>query len=393
MDDANRATAPEEMLPAPPGSDAERMARLRLARSRRVGPATFRRLMAEHGTAAAALSALPDVAARAGLEGYAPCPEGVASAELAAGHRAGARLVHLGGPGYPPLLASSADAPPVLWLRGAPGLATRPAVALVGARNASGLGLRMARKLAADLGEAGLVVISGLARGIDAAAHEAALSNGTIAAVAGGVDISYPPENAALMERIATGGLLLAELPPGTQPQARHFPRRNRIVAGLAHAVIVVEGALRSGSLITARCALDQGREVMAVPGHPTDGRAGGCNALIRDGATLVRDAADILAALGPGFEARTRPELPLPGLPSVPEAAGRPARSGSAAPEPGAVAPRILALLGPSPQPEDLLIRDLGLSPAAVAPVLLALEMEGQVQRQPGGLLSRCPT
>jgi DNA processing protein len=264
--------------------------------------------MGEHGSAEAALAALPGVARAAGVEDYRPCPAGVAEAELAAGRAAGARLLLHGRPGYPAALLDLPDAPPALWALGDPGLLARPALALVGARNASSLGLRMARALARDLGAAGQVIVSGLARGVDAAAHEAALEHGTIAVMAGGVDVLYPSENAALARRIDDAGLRLSEQPMGAVPRARHFPARNRIIAGLARAVVVVEAAARSGSLITARTALDQGRDVLAVPGHPFDARAAGCNALIRDGAPLVRGAEDVLETLAPTAE----PGLPL---------------------------------------------------------------------------------
>ena len=249
-------------------------------------------------------------------------------------------------------------------------------VALVGARNASALGCRMAARLAAELGEMGFVVGSGLARGIDAAAHRAALVTGTVAAQAGGVDDVYPPENAALADEIARCGLRLSEMPMGHAPRAQDFPRRNRIVSGLALGVVVVEGATRSGSLITARNALDQGREVMAVPGNPMDARAGGCNQLIRDGAVLVRSAADIAEALAEILgapPAARRPEA----VPPAPPTAADPVEA------------RLLALLGPSPVAEDCLIRDLALPAAAVAAALLGLELAGRVLRHPGGFVS----
>lgn len=367
------------MPDAPPLTEAETLARLRLARSRRVGATTFHRLLAEHGSAAAALAALPEIARAAGAEGYAPCPEGVARAELAAGRRAGARLLSFAAPGYPAALADLDDAPPLLWALGDPALAARPVIALVGARNASSLGLRMAQRLAQELGAAGFTVVSGLARGIDAAAHEAALATGTIGVQAGGIDVIYPAENTALSARMAGEGLRLAELPPGTQPQARHFPQRNRIIAGLARATVVIEAAARSGSLLTARNALDYGREVMAVPGHPMDARAAGCNLLLRDGALLVRGAEDVIEALGAVMSA-PRPARPMP-----------PAAAKSPPPGPGpADAPaRVLAALGPSPTPEDALLRTLGLEAPVLAQVLVLLELEGQVTRHPGGLFS----
>ncbi|MGB8623394.1 MAG: DNA-processing protein DprA, partial [Paracoccaceae bacterium] len=244
---------------APPTQEESLVAWLRLIRSRRVGATTFFRLMAEHGSAEAALDALPEVARSAGVQRYAPFPRDAALAEIDAGRAAGATLIAFGAQDYPAALAEIPDPPPLIWVRGDRQLLHRPLVALVGARNASSLGTRMARKLAADLGEAGMVTVSGLARGVDTAAHIASLDSGTIAVMAGGVDAIYPAENAGLADRIAETGLLLSEQPMGVYPQARHFPRRNRIVSGLARAVVVVEAAARSGSLITAKTALDQG--------------------------------------------------------------------------------------------------------------------------------------
>ena len=360
-----------------PDSEAGRLDWLRLVRSRRVGPATFIRLLREHGSAGAALAALPAIAGEAGVRGYAPCTRAEAEAEWTAATATGARALLLGAPDYPAQLALIPDPPPLLWARGDPGLADRPAVALVGARNASALGQRLATRLAAELGAAGLVVVSGLARGIDAAAHRAALPTGTVAALAGGLDRIYPPENAGLAAEIAATGLLLGELPPDYEPRPQDFPRRNRIVSGLALGVVVVEGALRSGSLITARNAADQGREIMAVPGNPLDPRAGGCNQLIRDGATLVRSAEDVLEAIAAFFvPVREAPASPSP-LPAD-------------APADAAAESRLLALLGPAPVAEDVLTRSLELSPAAVSAALLDLELAGTVVRHPGGLVSR---
>jgi DNA processing protein len=372
-------------VPPPVADVADQIARLRLIRSRRVGPATYLRLMAEHGAATAALRALPAIAQAAGIDSYTPCPEPVALAEIKAAKRAGARMLCLGDADYPAALADVADAPPILWAKGCGALMARPMVAMVGTRNASALGARMARRLAADLGAAGYVVVSGLARGIDALAHHASMGSGTIAVLAGGLDCIYPAENTDLAAEIAQNGLMLSEMPFGLHPQARHFPRRNRIVSGLARAVIVVEAATRSGSLITARIALDQGREVMAVPGHPMDARAGGGNLLIRDGATLVRDAEDVIAALGQVPAApRTRPRP----VPSASDTA-RP----RAAPKPrpdGGLEGAILALMGGAPVAEDQLIRDLGQPPRAVAQALAILELAGRIQRGGGGLLTR---
>jgi DNA processing protein len=361
-----------------PRSEAAHLDWLRLARSRRVGPATFVRLIREHGSAAAALEALPGLAAEAGVRDYAAASRVEAEAEWQAAAAAGARPLLLGGADYPPLLATIADPPPLLWALGDPTLACRPVVALAGARNASALGVRMASWLAAELGKMGFAVVSGLARGIDAAAHRAALATGTIAVLAGGVDDLYPPENAPLAAEIEARGLRLSEMPMGHAARAQDFPRRNRIVSGLALGLVVVEGALRSGSLITARNALDQGREVMAVPGNPLDARAGGCNQLIRDGATLVRSAADIAEALAESLQV----------LPPAPAPASAPA-----APEPQPCAEglsgRLVELLGPTPVAEDVLIRDLGAPAATVAAALLELEMGGRVLRHPGGLVS----
>jgi DNA processing protein len=371
---ASRKIPPDAL----PRSAAAALDWLRLARSARIGPATFVRLIREHGGAEAALAALPGIAAAAGARGYRPAARAEAEAEWQAAERAGARPLLLGAADYPALLATIADPPPFLWALGEPGLAARPVVALVGARNASALGCRMASRLAAELGERGFVVASGLARGIDAAAHRAALASGTIAAQAGGVDDIYPPENAALAAEIAERGLRLSEMPMRHAPHAQDFPRRNRIVSGLALGVVVVEGAERSGSLITARNALDQGREVMAVPGSPLDGRAGGCNQLIRDGATLVRSAEDVAAALAsslgappPVRSARPSTHLAVRSFPA------------------DALAARLLELLGPAPVAEDALIRDLAQPAAAVAAALVDLELAGRVLRHPGGLVS----
>lgn len=359
--------------------------RLRLIRSRRVGAVTYHRLVGEHGSARAALDALPGIARAAGVDGYTACPVEVAAHEMRAARAVGARMLCHGEAEYPLALMDLPDAPPILWAMGDVVLLNRPMVAMVGARNASSLGTRMARRLAEGLAAAGQVVVSGLARGIDAEAHQAAMATGTVAVMAGGVDVIYPAENTALAQEIAARGCRISEQPMGMDPQARHFPLRNRIVSGLARAVIVVEAAARSGSLITARTALDQGRDVMAVPGHPFDARASGCNMLIRDGATLVRGAEDVLEVIG-GADATPMTEPPRP----------------RADPLPGPVAPQrplkdmsllhsmILSRLGPSPLAEDQLVRDLAISPAELAPELLTLELDGRINRQAGGLLCR---
>jgi DNA processing protein len=364
-----------EPLPTPPKTAAEALDWLRLIRSPRIGPVTFRRLMAEHGSAAAALVALPQIAKAASTDGYEACSIARAEAEYAAGLKVGARLLALGEAAYPNALCDLHDAPPLLWAFGDVDLAQRSAVAIVGARNASALGLRMARILAKGLGKSEQVVVSGLARGIDAAAHEAAMETGTIAVLAGGVDVPYPAENAALARQIYRHGLLLSEQPMGLQPQARHFPRRNRLISGLGQALVVVEAAVKSGSLITARDALDQGREVMAVPAHPFDARSGGSNQLIRDGALLVRGTNDILAAL-PHTAATERHEE----VPAVIQA-----------PVPGTdVRSAILTCLAADPVAEHLVSETTQIPSDVIAHHLTELELEGVVARQPGGLVAR---
>ncbi len=378
---------PSTHPPLPPTTEDDRVLWLRLLRSRRVGPSTFNRLMTEHGTALAALEALPEVAKAAGAKDYTVCPEGVVLAEMKAAKGAGARMICIGDSDYPDMLMHISDAPPILWAIGDTSILHRPMIALVGARNASSLGTRMARALTSELAQNGLVVVSGLARGIDTAAHLAALDTGTIAIMAGGVDVLYPPENASLAHDIAKTGLRLSEQPMGLTPQARHFPRRNRIISGISQAVVVVEAAAKSGSLITARNALDQGREVLAVPGHPFDARASGCNMLIRDGARLVRNASDVIEVL-PAMDPANAPletqaEMALPDIPA-------------AAPEKRSLRDTanlhalILDRLGPSPVAEDQLIRDLATPAHNVSPALLDLELEGRIKRQAGGLLSR---
>lgn len=300
--------------------------------------------------------------------------------------RLGGRLVCRGEPLYPEALAAVEDAPPVIAVLGDAPLLLRPAVAVVGARNASASGRRLARELAAALGAAGLVVVSGLARGIDAAAHLGALETGTVAVQAGGVDSIYPAENRALYEAIIGGGAVVAELPPGTEPQARHFPRRNRIISGMALGVVVVEAAAHSGSLITARYALEQGRDIFAVPGSPLDPRCRGSNDLLRRGATVAETAEDVLSQLGPLTKTATPRDFVLPvDRPSPPVAIGAPPEA--AADEGGLEL--ILRLLGPTPVPVDELVRQCQLTAATVATLVLELELAGRVERHPGNLVS----
>ncbi|WP_299082799.1 DNA-processing protein DprA [uncultured Ruegeria sp.] len=363
--------------PLPPTTEEDQFSWLRLLRSRKVGPATFRRLLSEHGSAQNALAALPEMARAAGIEGYEICPPGVVEAEIKAAKAAKAGLLCLGAADFPKALHDVSDAPPLLWAIGDISILERPAIAMVGARNCSSLGARMARGLAKELGEQGYTVVSGLARGIDTSAHMAALNTGTVAVMAGGVDVIYPAENADLAHDIATTGLRLSEQPMGVTPQARHFPRRNRIISGLAQAVVVVEAAAKSGSLITARDALDQGREVLAVPGHPFDARAAGCNLLIRDGATLVRSADDVVDAL-PQRQNTVEKEVIAPLV-------ATPSRGAS----PATLHHEILTRLGPSPIAEDQLIRDIAASAGEIGPALVDLELDGRIQRQPGSLLA----
>jgi DNA processing protein len=355
--------------------DSERRAWLRLARTENVGPVTFRNLMARFGSAMAALEELPRMAARGGAKNFILPGEDVAARELDGLAKLGGRMIASCEADYPRGLAALEAPPPVLSVLGHPHLLQKEMIAIVGARNASALARKFADTLARELGFAGLVVVSGMARGIDAAAHDAALAVGTVAVVAGGVDVIYPPENEKLYAAIKNQGAIVSEMPLGEAPQARHFPRRNRIISGLARGVVVVEAAEKSGSLITAGCALDQGREVFAVPGSPLDPRAKGANRLIREGATLTESADDILSVLSPMLRGGFRePETPAP----VP---------GSAALE--AEADRIRAAveesLGPAPVEIDELIRQIGAPAAAVLTVILELELAGRCIRQPG--------
>ena len=312
-----------------------------------------------------------------------------AERELTALARLGAHLVCWGEPGYPAALAEVEDAPPVLARLGRAELLAAPMVAVVGARNASANGRRLAHELAAGLGEAGIVVASGMARGIDAAAHGGALATGSVAVVAGGVDVVYPEENRGLYQALTQQGAIVAELPLGTEPQARHFPRRNRIISGMSLGVVVVEAAAKSGSLITARFALEQGREVFAVPGSPLDPRCRGCNDLLRNGATLTETAADIVTQLGPLLQGAALPqrrvdidrELP----PAVPIAAPTPISV-----DDDCGLDLVLEKLSPTPVAVDELVRQCQLSAAAVATLLLELELAGRIERHPGNLVSR---
>jgi DNA processing protein len=374
--------------------------RLRLARAEGVGPVTFRRLLARFDSPAAALRALPGLARAGGRAAPPTVPsEAEVIAELAATAKLGGRILLFGAADYPPLLALLDDAPPAIAVLGDVGLLSLRAVALVGGRNASVNGRRIAEDLGAELARAGLVVVSGMARGIDAAAHHGALSVGpplgrTVAVVAGGLDIPYPPDHAELQRRIAAAGAVVTEATPGTEPQARHFPRRNRIIAGLSLGVVVVEAALRSGSLITARLAIEAGREVFAVPGSPLDPRSCGGNDLIRQGATLVETAADVLANLPDRAAAGGVPGgVPLfPGQ-DAPDAAAGFAEAPPTDPnmmdsvrDRADLHAQVLELLGPSPTPVDAVVRRCQFSAPAVMAALLELELAGRVETLPGG-------
>ncbi|WP_129791400.1 DNA-processing protein DprA [Sphingosinicella sp. CPCC 101087] len=356
-------------------ASADQIARLRLIRSDQIGPITYYQLLARFGSAAAALEAIPELAARGG--GRPPRLAGTdqIAREMERVERLGASYLFAGSPGYPPLLAEIEAAPPALIASGDVDIALRTPIAMVGARNASAAACRFARVLARELGARGASIVSGLARGVDTAAHDGSIDTGTIAVIAGGIDIVYPPENEARQRAIAERGLLLAEQPPGTEPRARHFPYRNRIIAGLSLGTVVVEAAPKSGSLITARQAADFGREVMAVPGSPLDPRAQGCNQLIRDGATLVQNAEDVLEAIRPLHVAFREPEAGYD--PGATGDADDPARR------------RIEDLLGPTPVAVDEIVRQAGLPAGVVQTVLLELELAGRLERHAGARVS----
>lgn len=367
-------------------TQAEAFARIRLLRSPNIGPVSYRQLLARFGTAGAALEELPDLASR-GKGPYRPAHTDAIVREVADVRKAGARYLFHDQPDYPALLAELDSAPPILTCRGRLALASEPCVALVGARNASAAAVKLARDFGVALAEAGFTVVSGLARGIDGAAHEGALghhSRATIGVIASGIDIAYPPQHIALQERIATEALLIAEQPPGTEPRGRHFPSRNRIIAGLAAGTLVVEAAPQSGSLITARLAGEAGREVMAVPGSPLDARASGCNQLIREGAVLVQTPDEVVELLqsftgAPRSRFRVSEGAADSDYDEMSEAAWD--AQGTEA---------IAALLSSAPIPVDELIRQSGASAAAVHMALLELELAGELEREGSGLVRR---
>ena len=349
--------------------------RLRLVRSHGIGPVTYRQLIARFGTPATALAAVPDLARRGGGKPPRICSIQDAEREIATVEKLGAKYLVLGQGLYPRLLSELADAPPILIAKGRLPMLDRIAVGIVGARNASAAACRFARGLAYDLGRKDLVVVSGLARGIDSAAHDGAIGTGTIGIVAGGVDVYYPPENEARQTSMFEQGVVIAEMPPGTEPRARHFPYRNRIIAGLCTGTVVVEAAPRSGSLITARLAAEAGREVMAVPGSPLDPRAQGCNQLIREGATLIQNAGDVVEAIRPMSgrvqSSKTPFEHPQKDM------------NGDDALD------AVEGLLGPSPVPVDEIIRLSGATSGAVQMALLELDLAGRLDRHAGARVS----
>jgi DNA processing protein len=366
-------------------TDAERFARLRLARTSRIGPVNFAQLLIRFGSAQRALEALPDIVRRSG-GGFVAAPADKVEAEMVRGSSIGARLVLAGDADYPALLAQADAAPPVLWSLG-PGLPVRhKAVAIVGARNASAAGQKIAHLLGKELGEAGFTVVSGLARGIDARAHEASLATGTVAVLGGGIDDVYPPENAALYQRIKDGGLILSESPPGYTARAQDFPRRNRIISGLSLGTIVVEAELRSGSLITARLAAEQNREVFAVPGSPLDPRSKGCNDLLRQGANLCESAEDVIRALEiqMGFDAPAtlyRADFPEPSA----SLTGNDIEADIS--QAGKI---LLGLISPVPTSRDDLLRLSGFAPFVALAALSELEIAGRIEAGDGGTYVR---
>ena len=359
-------------------TDEQRADWLRLIRSENVGPRTFRALLNQYGGAAAALAALPGLARRGGRGALRIPTRAEAETEIATAAKIGVRLVALGEAEYPSRLREIDDAPPLLAIRGNGAVLAEPAVAIVGARNASAAGMRFAGELARGLGAAGFVIVSGLARGIDSAAHRASIATGTIAVLAGGHDKPYPPEHADLLEQIAATGAAVGEMPIGWEPRARDFPRRNRLIAGIALGAIIVEAAERSGSLITARLALEQGREVFAMPGSPLDPRTQGTNRLLKQGATLVTSVADVIDVLTPILG---RPTPPMR-EPDRPEQADQ-ARADDA------LRKRVVELLGPTPVAVDDLVREARAPAGTVQIVLLELELAGRIERHGGGLVS----
>lgn len=367
-------------------TDRQRLNWLRLIRSENVGPVSFRTLINRYGSAEAALDALPELALRGGAaRRIRIASQADAEAEILSAQRHGARFVAIGEADYPPMLRMMDAPPPLLAVKGNAATFTLPSVAIVGARNASIAGMQFTRIIANTLGHEGFAVVSGLARGIDATAHQASLDTGTIAVLAGGLDHPYPPENIALCGQIAERGALISEMPFGWEPRAKDFPRRNRLVAGLALGLVVVEAAKRSGSLISARLANEMGRLVFAVPGSPLDPRAAGANQLLKDGALMVTEAADILDALTP-LAAQTRGER------DILIAEDCPGDEGIVVPSAQSDTERLIEALGPTPIQLDDVIRHTGLHPSQVFSILLELDLAGRLERHVGGSVSLVP-
>lgn len=386
---APRREEPDLFTPAPLPiaklDAAQRLACLRLIRSDNVGPVTFRELINHYGGAEQALEVLPELARRGGRT-LRVCPREKAERELEAAHKIGASIVFTIEPGYPPLLAHVDAPPPAIYVKGDLALLDRPAIAVVGSRQASAAGITLAKRFAGDLGRRGLVTVSGLARGIDAAVHDASLPTGTIAVLAGGIDFVYPPENAQLQAAIGERGCLVTEMPPGFEPRAKDFPRRNRLVSGMSHGVIVVEAARRSGTLSTARMAGEQGREVFAIPGHPLDPRAEGTNYLLKNGATLVTNAEDVLESLASVLAGSAAMEMAAlyddvrPAPPRPPPLIANSDRE------------RVLLALGPNPVPLDDLVRATELPARELRVILMELDLAGRIERHGQALVSLRP-
>jgi DNA processing protein len=366
-------------------TDRQRLAWLRLIRSDNVGPATFRDLVNHCGSAETALAMLPELSQRGGsTRPIRIATQAEAERELEIAQKFGARFVGIGEPDYPPALRQIDGAPPLLAIRGDVSVTARPSVGIVGSRNASISGAKFAAMIARDVGRAGYAVTSGLARGIDAAAHQASLETGTIATLAGGLDQPYPPENVGLLRSIWDGnGLAVSEMPFGWEPRARDFPRRNQLIAGISLGVVVIEAASRSGSLITARLAGDFGRLVFAVPGSPLDPRCHGTNGLLKEGAILTTGAEDVLEALAP------LSRIDLFSAPVVEEPGDDEDRTERLLPPDDSDRARIVDALGPTPVEIDDIIRHTGLPAPSVYLVLLELDLAGRLHRHPGGLVS----
>ncbi len=369
-----------------PLSQPEAFARIRLLRSPNVGPVSYRQLLARFGTAEAAIAALPELGSR-GKRPYQPLATERIEQEIEAVRAAGARYLFHDQPGYPVLLGELESAPPIITCRGNLALASQPCVAMVGARNASAAAVKLSRDFAGQLSDAGFNVVSGLARGIDGACHEGAMPN-TIGVIASGINIAYPPQHATLQERIAKEGLLIAEQPPGTEPRGRHFPSRNRIIAGLASGTLVVEAAPKSGSLITARLAGEAGREVMAIPGSPLDARSLGCNGLIRDGAVLVQSPEEVIELLQ-SFTGAPRSRFHVAEMGRSFDYAELRGMQWGEAKDKREGSESVERLLTKAPIMVDELIRQSGASAAEVHMALLELELGGQLERHAGGSVS----